>query len=91
MAIFELTHYGKPISKELSELVLKRITDDDIADASVKTDVSLSTIDKVIRRKGSLTKRNAPGIIELCSIAFRNAKQAQMDAEYDSRQLKEVV
>lgn len=91
MAIFDLSHYGKPISSELSELVLKRITDNDIADASVATNVSLSTIDKVIRRKGSLTKRNAPGIIELCRLAFRNAKQAEINASHDAKQLKQIA
>ena len=71
---FKDEDFGKPISKELSDLLKEFTTKNDVADASTETGVSISTIRDVSRRSNMLTPGNSVAIIELIKIAHKNCE-----------------
>ncbi|MEH0007613.1 MAG: hypothetical protein V6Z82_02700 [Flavobacteriales bacterium] len=72
MALFKKRHFGKPISGQLSAYLIGHTSCLDRSKASVKTEVSTSTIRDVIYRRNPVTENNARAIVELMRIAVHN-------------------
>ena len=85
---FKEEDFGKPISKELSELLKKFTTKNDVADVSTATGVSISTIRDVKRRANMLTAGNSVAIAELINIAKTNCNLEIETAEKSLKFLK---
>lgn len=89
--LFEQEHFGKRISVQLSDILLAHTSEKDVAAAAENAGISHSIVDKVKRRKNSLTKDNSEAITELCRIAFRNATQKKEDASKAVRDLRPLI
>jgi len=92
MALFEQHHYGKPISKLLSDYLRKYATMLDQASAAVHGGVSASTVREVVLMNTPITQVNSKAIIGLMRIAIQNcmveAKEARDAKRYFERNLK---
>ena len=83
--LFEPKHYGKPISKKLSEILRRNTSAYDYTKAAecVDYNIGVSTIRDVTLGRNPLTKGNAEAIIFLARIAFMNARTTIKIAEED--------
>lgn len=70
-----------PISAELSDILMEYIDKDERANVHATTGVSLTTIQKVCRREGVITKKNVPAIVELMRISRNNCLKSIAEAE----------
>lgn len=84
-------NYGQPISESLSIYLMEFTNKNDVADASAKTGISISTIDYVKRRNNTITENNEVGIIELMKIAIRNAENNIHRATQCKTDLTEIL
>lgn len=82
--LFEQKHFGNPISKQLSDYLIRHTSKFDRADVATRTEVSISTIRDVTYRSNNLTSSNSIAILELmklavknCTIEIHQAKQAK--------------
>lgn len=79
--LFEPEHYGLPISEQLSEYLKANTNSNDIAIASSKTGVSMSTIRYVAHyRTNALTEENSVAIVEMVKLAIENCKKRIEDS-----------
>lgn len=81
--MFKKEDYGKPLNAKLSEILRRTTSKDDIANVSLRSNVSFSTIRDVIYRTNSLTKSNSKAIALLVHVAFENAFAQKLQAEGD--------
>ncbi len=81
--MFKSEDYGKPLNARLSEILRRTTSKDDIANVSLRSNVSFSTIRDVIYRTNSLTKSNSKAIALLVHVAFENALAQKLQAEGD--------
>jgi len=89
--MFEKEDYGKPINAGLSEILRRTTSKDDIANVSLRSNVSFSTIRDVIYRTNSLTKSNSKAIALLVHVAFENAFAQKLQAEGDIMYLDSML
>lgn len=89
--MFKEEDYGKPVNARLSEILRRTTSKDDIANVSLRSNVSFSTIRDVIYRTNSLTKSNSKAIALLVHVAFENALAQKLQAEGDIMYLDSML
>ena len=72
--LFNKEHFGKPISKELSEILKRNTTSVSRTEVAAKMGIAASTVTAVTFRRISLTWGNHHSIVELMRVALQNAK-----------------
>lgn len=70
--LFEDKHFGKPISEELSQYLMKWTTIKNRSSVFEKTGISVSLLSDVIARRRNITRNNSIGILQLMEIAVQN-------------------
>jgi predicted DNA-binding protein YlxM (UPF0122 family) len=81
--MFQEQDFGKPLGEQLSIILRRNCSKDDLANIAARTNVSFSTIRDVIYRTNSLTKSNSKAIKLLIHTAFENSFARQLQAEGD--------
>jgi hypothetical protein len=81
MAIFEHNHFGKPISKELSNYIIYNQGKGDIKEISEKYSYNPLTLTAIVRRNRNLTESNAPMVIDLFRRCIQNYNSNQRTKE----------
>ncbi|SNY95094.1 hypothetical protein [Flagellimonas pacifica] len=82
--MFSKEDYGKPISEQLSTVLRRNVTKDDLANVATSSSISFSTIRDVVYRTNSLTRSNAKAISLLVHAAFENSIAYKLQAEGDT-------
>lgn len=89
--MFKKEDYGRPLNAQLSEILRRTTSKDDIANVAVRSNISFSTIRDVIYRTNSLTKSNSKAIALLVYVAFENALAQKLQAEGDILHLDQIL
>lgn len=89
--MFRKEDYGKLLNAKLSEILRRTTSKEDIANVSVRSNVSFSTIRDVIYRTNSLTRSNSKAIALLIYFASENAFAQKLRAESDLIFLDDIL
>lgn len=79
MALFEVEHYGKPISPQLSEILKGLIERKHILKVCEDMGMSYNSVWVTICGNQNLTKRNGHAIKRLMQMAYENAVHRQKE------------
>lgn len=83
--------YGKPLNEQLSIVLRRNSSKNDLANIAARTRISFSTIRDVLYRTNSLTQTNAAAIKALAQVAFDNSLAIQLQAEGDKKFLDKLL
>lgn len=73
---------GQYITEELSELLKKHSGSKERAEASIKSDVGIYTIQSLIVRRNPLTESNYAGLVAVVETTINKCKGTEADVEY---------
>lgn len=90
--LFNEKYYGKPISKQLSEIIKKHTTRweriEDCRGTSLSSD---SYIAKLLTGERPLTKENAEGVKKMCRTAFAATLKTSLESKSEGEYLLDVL
>lgn len=81
MAIFEIKHFNKPISKKLEAYIIYNQTKGDIKEIAEKHSYTPDTLTAIVRGYRNLNEDNAPMVIDLFRRCMSNYQANQIVKE----------
>lgn len=82
---------GKPISEDLSKFLRSFTGPKDMADVSMDTNVSISTIRDVKHRRNNISDENKKAIVKLIQRAVENADGKIKEAKDGKKKVKTIL
>ncbi|WP_185269181.1 hypothetical protein [Chryseobacterium indologenes] len=83
--------YGKYISQDLSKMLLKYVTRQDLTEVHKQTGVSASNLNQIRTMNNIVTERSGKAINILLQIAYKNAELEEKEARKGKRQIKQIL
>ncbi len=86
--MFTEKDYSKPLTEQLSVVIRRYTTREDIANAAAKSKVSISLVNRVVYRTASLTENSTEAIELLITEAIENCADRMEQAKEDLKYLE---
>ena len=77
MAIFEIKHFNKPISKKLEAYIIYNQKKGDVKEIALKHSYTPDTLTAIVRGNRNLNEDNAPMVIDLFRRCMANYQENQ--------------
>ncbi|CEJ70550.1 hypothetical protein BN1195_02877 [Chryseobacterium oranimense G311] len=87
----ETIKYGEYITPELSKILSKYLTRQDLTTVHKQTGVSASNLNQIRTMNNVVTERSKEAMNKLLTIAYKNADDEEKEAKKGKRQIKQIL
>lgn len=83
--------YGEYISPDLSKVLLKYVTRQDLTEVHKQTGVSASNLNQIRTMNNVVTERSGQAINRLLQIAYKKAEIEEKEAKKGKKHIKQIL